>query len=76
MDAFARGLLIADKLRQNGKMSDFRKARYASFDSGKGKDFAAGKLDVEHPLATGPTRFLQHIVLATHDGTLLVVNQP
>ena len=44
MDAFARGLLVADRLRQNGKIAAFRKARYASFDSGKGKDFAAGQL--------------------------------
>jgi len=35
-----------------------------------------GRLDVEHPLAAGPVRFLDHIVLTTHDGTLLVVEQP
>jgi xylose isomerase len=44
MDAFARGLLVADKLRQNGTIAKFRAARYASFDSGKGKEFADGKL--------------------------------
>jgi hypothetical protein len=32
--------------------------------------------DVEHPLAAGPVHFLQRIVLAAHDGTLLVVDQP
>lgn len=47
MDAFARGLLIADKLRQNGKIAAFKTTRYASFDSGKGKDFAAGKLGLK-----------------------------
>ena len=36
----------------------------------------AGKLDVEHPLAAGPVRFLDRIVLTAHDGTLLVVEQP
>jgi outer membrane protein assembly factor BamB len=35
-----------------------------------------GKLDVEHPLAAGPVRFMDHIVLTAHDGTLLVVEQP
>ncbi len=36
----------------------------------------AGKLDVEHPLAAGPVRFLGHVVLTAHDGTLFVVDQP
>lgn len=33
-------------------------------------------VNVEQPLAAGPVRFLDRIVLATHDGTLLVVGQP
>jgi xylose isomerase len=44
MDAFARGLLIADKIRQNGKLAAFKAARYASYASGAGKDFTEGKL--------------------------------
>jgi outer membrane protein assembly factor BamB len=32
--------------------------------------------DVEHPLAAGPVPFLQRLVVAAHDGTLLVVDQP
>ncbi|MEX0610987.1 MAG: hypothetical protein WD229_02600, partial [Pirellulales bacterium] len=39
-----------------------------------GKPLAA--TDVEHPLATGPVRFLQRLVLAANDGTLLVIDQP
>jgi hypothetical protein len=35
-----------------------------------------GKLNVEHPLAAGPVPFMERIVLTTHDGTLLVVEQP
>ncbi len=35
-----------------------------------------GTLDVEHPLAAGPVRFQEHILLTTHDGTLLLVEQP
>ncbi len=37
---------------------------------------STGRLDVENPLATGPVRFMDRIVLTTHDGTLLVVEQP
>jgi xylose isomerase len=47
MDAFARGLLIADRMRQNGKLGAFRAARYASFESGRGKDFAEGRLGLK-----------------------------
>ena len=47
MDAFARGLVIADRMRQNGQLAAFKAARYASFDSGRGKDFAAGKLGLK-----------------------------
>jgi len=44
MDVIARSLLIADKIRQHGELDGFLKSRYASFDSGKGKDFEEGKL--------------------------------
>ncbi len=44
MDSFARGLLVADHLIQDGKISAIRDARYSSFDSGKGADFEQGKL--------------------------------
>jgi xylose isomerase len=47
MDAFARGLLVADRMRQNGKIAAFRAARYASFGSGRGKDFVDGKLSLK-----------------------------
>ena len=32
--------------------------------------------NVEQPLATGPAAFLQKLVLAGNDGTILVVDQP
>jgi xylose isomerase len=47
MDAFARGLLIADRMRQDGRLAAFKAARYASFDSGAGKDFSEGRLGLE-----------------------------
>jgi xylose isomerase len=47
MDAFARALVIADKVLQESPYKKFRKDRYASFDSGKGKEFEDGKLKLE-----------------------------
>jgi xylose isomerase len=57
MDAFARGLLIANEILEKSDYKALRKERYASFDSGKGKDYETGKLSLEdlraHALATG-----------------------
>ncbi|MGN6493343.1 MAG: xylose isomerase [Agriterribacter sp.] len=47
MDAFARALVIADNILQKSPYKKFRKERYASFDSGKGKEFESGKLKLE-----------------------------
>jgi xylose isomerase len=47
MDCFARALIIADNILQNGEYEKVRKERYASFDSGKGSEFEAGKLSLE-----------------------------
>ena len=47
MDAFARSLIIADAVLQQSPYRKFRKDRYASFDSGAGKDFESGKLTLE-----------------------------
>ncbi|WP_086929559.1 xylose isomerase [Agarilytica rhodophyticola] len=46
MDSFARGLLIADQLIREGKLDAIKKARYASFNSGSGAEFEAGKLSL------------------------------
>jgi xylose isomerase len=46
MDIFARALVVADKILQHGEYSSIRKERYASYDSGKGKDFEDGKLSL------------------------------
>ncbi|MDD2382481.1 MAG: xylose isomerase, partial [Mariniphaga sp.] len=48
MDIFARALLIADKIMKESPYLTIRKDRYASFDSGKGADFEAGKLTLEN----------------------------
>lgn len=47
MDAFARSLVIAGNILQNSDYKKFRAERYASFDSGKGKEFEQGKLSLE-----------------------------
>lgn len=47
MDAFARALIVAEQVLEKSDYRSFRKARYASFDEGMGKDFAAGNLSLE-----------------------------
>jgi len=47
MDTFARALLSAQAILDNGEYNKLRKDRYSSFDSGKGKQFEQGKLTLE-----------------------------
>src|SRR5882762_6256642 len=47
MDTFARALLIANDVLEKSEYKNLRKERYASFDSGKGKQFVNGKLTLE-----------------------------
>ena len=47
MDTFARGLLIAQDIMENSDFIKMKNDRYASFDSGEGADFEAGKLSLE-----------------------------
>ncbi len=47
MDIFARALIVADNILQKSEYKKLRKDRYASFDTGKGKDYEAGKLTLE-----------------------------
>ncbi len=46
-DTFARALLVADKVLTSSPYKTLREQRYSSFDSGKGKDFENGKLDLK-----------------------------
>ncbi|QCW98634.1 xylose isomerase [Aggregatimonas sangjinii] len=46
-DTFARALLVADKIISSSPYDALRSKRYSSFDSGKGKDFEDGKLDLK-----------------------------
>lgn len=47
MDLFARALVTADNILQKSEYKKIRADRYASFDSGKGKDFENGLLSLE-----------------------------
>ncbi|MFO0841923.1 MAG: xylose isomerase [Gemmataceae bacterium] len=47
MDAFARGLKVAAKLRADGVLKDFVKKRYASWDGGIGREIEQGKVGFE-----------------------------
>lgn len=46
-DTFARALITADNILQKSDYLQVREERYASFDSGKGKEFEEGKLTLE-----------------------------
>ncbi len=47
MDVFARSLVIADKVLTDSDYLSRKKARYASFDAGKGAEYEAGKLSLD-----------------------------
>jgi xylose isomerase len=47
IDTFARGLLIADKIREDGKLDELLKNRYASFESGTGLKIINGEIGFE-----------------------------
>jgi len=47
VDTFARALVTADNVLQKSEYKKIRKERYASYDSGKGKEFEEGKLSLE-----------------------------
>jgi xylose isomerase len=47
MDTLARGLLIADDIFKNSDYLKMKKERYASYDSGDGKKFEQGQLNLD-----------------------------
>jgi xylose isomerase len=50
-DTFSRALITADNILQKSEFKKIRAERYASFDSGKGKEFEQGKLSLEDLMA-------------------------
>jgi xylose isomerase len=62
MDAYARALLIADRIISDGRLQELKSARYVSFDSGDGQRFENGELslaDLRNIAASGPEPSLQ-----------------
>ncbi len=55
MDAMARALLSAAELLEKSPYKEMKAKRYASFDSGKGKEFEEGKLSLEDVYKYGKT---------------------
>ncbi|MDH4298889.1 MAG: xylose isomerase, partial [Cyclobacteriaceae bacterium] len=47
MDTFARALLTAQAILDDGEYVQLRKERYSSFDSGKGRQFSRGRLSLQ-----------------------------
>jgi xylose isomerase len=73
IDTFARALITADNILQKSEYKKIRKDRYASFDSGKGKEFEEGKLSLEDlrnyaiekgepALKSGKQEYLENII--------------
>jgi xylose isomerase len=57
MDAYARALLIADRIVSDGRVEEFRASRYASFGQADGQRFEAGDMtltDLRDIAATNP----------------------
>jgi len=46
MDAYARALVIADRINSEGKLESFKASRYASFNQADGQRFEAGELSL------------------------------
>jgi len=72
-DVFARALLTAEKIIASSSYTSLRQKRYASFDSGSGKSFEHGELDLEQlyniakengelPLISGKQELFENII--------------
>jgi xylose isomerase len=73
MDAFARGLLVADRIRRDGVFDAFLKDRYAGYRTGIGKKILSGKATLpeleayaakvgEPPKTSGRVEMLENIL--------------
>src|SRR5262249_26318320 len=74
MDAFARGLKIAAAIRKDGRLAEFLRQRYESWDSGIGAKIEAGKADFNQleqymlkkgeasPNTSGRQEFLENLI--------------
>ncbi|MDD2597709.1 MAG: xylose isomerase [Kiritimatiellae bacterium] len=75
MDIFARALLAADKILTNSAYKRMRAERYASFDSGRGADFAAGTLSLEELAAIGAANGEPQVISGQQELYESLINQ-
>jgi xylose isomerase len=75
MDAFAVGLVTADRIRSQGKLGKFLSERYASFDSGAGADFEKGKLDFKALAALAHSNQNLHLASGKEEWIEALINQ-
>jgi xylose isomerase len=47
MDTFARGLLVAHRMKEDGVLDDFIRERYSGYESGLGKQIMDGQVTLE-----------------------------
>lgn len=74
MDTFARGLKIAAAIRKDGRLAEFVRQRYSSWDSGIGQQIEKGKVGFEQleaymlkkgdisPNTSGRQEFLENLI--------------
>lgn len=73
MDVFARALIVADNVLNHSDYKKIRTDRYASFNTGAGKDFETGKLTLESlrdfaiangepKVASGKQEYLENLI--------------
>ena len=74
MDTFARGLKMAVAIRQDGRLAEFVKTRYASWDAGIGAKIESGKVSLKDleantlkqgevsPNASGRQEYLENLI--------------
>ena len=74
MDAFARGLKIAAAIRKDGRLAEFVKQRYSSWDTGVGARIEKGAVGFQEletymlkkgevdPNASGRQEFLENLI--------------
>jgi xylose isomerase len=73
MDAYARALIIADRILADGKIAGLKSSRYASFEQGDGRRFESGELGLsdlrdiaakspEPALASGKQERIENLV--------------
>ncbi len=76
IDTFARALIAADAVLRQSDYKELRKSRYASFDTGKGREFEQNKLSLEdlrdyavkngEPKSTSGKQELYELILNSH----------